>query len=214
VTIPGGVPPQLLSDWKAAEERLYPVVMVRPDLYERSIRLVRVVADELAGCLDLPALVEAWGTAAEIVNRTAEENGLDLEELDAGLVAGAAFSMRYREMASAVARAERLGRIRAAAEAGEAWVRVEEIGSKETAGLMPWTWTEMHVPTGAGLRQTLEADPTTGAPRYSLEVVPLDPATGDRLPTPPDVVAVEESFDNPAEWRAAVEHRRAQIDRR
>jgi len=33
VTIPGGIPPQLLSDWKSAEERLYPVVMVRPDLY-------------------------------------------------------------------------------------------------------------------------------------------------------------------------------------
>jgi len=214
VTNPRGVPPQLLSDWKAAEERLYPVVMVRPDLYERSIRLVRVVADELARCLDLPALVEAWGMAAELVHRAAEESGLDLEGLDAGLVAGAAFSLRYREMAGAVARAERLGRIRAAAEAGEAWVRVEEIGSREAAGLMPWTWTEMHVPSGAGLRQTLEADPTTGAPRYSLEVVPLDPATGDRLPTPPDVIAVEESFDDPAEWMAAVERKRALIDGR
>ncbi len=190
------------------------MVMVRPHLYERSIRMVRVVADELAGCLDLPALVEAWGTAAERVHRAAGEAGLDLEGLDAGLVAGAAFSMRYREMAGAVARAERLGRIRAAVEAGEAWVRVEEIGSKETAGLMPWTWTEMHVPSGAGLRQTLEADPTTGAPRYSLEVVPLDPATGDRLPTPPDVIAVEESFDNQAEWIAAVERKRALIDGR
>ena len=46
MTIPGGVPPQLLSDWKAAEERLYPVVMVRPDLYERAVRMVRVVAVE------------------------------------------------------------------------------------------------------------------------------------------------------------------------
>ena len=214
MTIPGGVPPQLLSDWMSAEERLYPVVMVRPDLYERSVRLVRVVADELAGCLDLAALVQAWSTAADIVHRAAGEAGLDLEGLDAGLVAGAAFSLRYREMAGAVARAERLGRIRAAAEAGEAWVRVEEIGSRETAGLVPWSWTEMHVPSGAGLRQTLEADPTTGAPRYSLEVVPLDPATGDRLPTPPDVVAVEEEFDDSAEWIAAVERKRAAIERR
>jgi hypothetical protein len=214
VTIPGGVPPQLLSDWKAAEERLYPVVMVRPDLYERSVRLVRVVADELAGCLDLAALVKAWGTAAEIVHRAAGEAGLDLEGLDAGLVAGAAFSLRYREMAGAVARAERLGRSQAAADAGEAWVRVEEIGSRETAGLMPWTWTEMHVPSGAGLRQTLEADPTSGAPRYSLEVVPLDPTTGDRLPTPADVVAVEESFDDGTAWIAAVERKKAQIEGR
>jgi hypothetical protein len=80
--------------------------------------------------------------------------------------------------------------------------------------MVPWSWIEMHVPTGAGLRQTLEADPSTGAPRYSLEVVPLDPATGDRLVTPPDIVAVEESFDDPAEWMVAVETRRAQIEGR
>jgi hypothetical protein len=214
VTIPGGVPPQLLSDWKSAEERLYPVVMVRPDLYERSIRMVRATADELAGCLDVAALVQAWAGAAEIVHRAATEAGLDLEGLDAGLVAGAAFSMRYRELAAGAARSERLARIRAAAEAGEAWVRVEEIGSKETAGMVPWTWVEMHVPTGAGLRQTLEADPTTGTPLYSLEVVPLDPATGDRLPVPADVVTVEESFNDPAAWMAAVEARRAQIEGR
>jgi hypothetical protein len=211
VTIPGSVPPQLLSDWKSAEERLYPVVMVRPDLYERSIRMVRATADELAGCLDVGALVNAWGGAAEIVHRAATEAGFDLEGLDAGLIAGAAFSMKYRELAAAASRAERLQRIRIAAEAGEPWVRVEEIGSEETAGMVPWTWVEMHVPTGAGLRQTLEADPMTGAPLYSLEVVPLDPATGDRLPVPPDVVSVEE-FNDPTEWMAAVEAKRGQIE--
>ena len=140
MTIPGGVPPKLLSDWKAAEERLYPVVMVRPDLYERSVRMVRAVADELTACLGLPALVEAWESAAEIVHRAATEAGLDLEGLDAGLLAGAGFSMRYRELATAASRTERLDRIRAAADAGEAWVRVEEIGSRETAGMVPWTW--------------------------------------------------------------------------
>lgn len=212
MTIPGGIPPQLLSDWKAAEERLYPVVMVRPDLYERAVRMVRVVTDELAGCLDLPALVAAWPGAAETVHRSVTTAGLDLDGLDAGLIAGAAFSMRYRELAGAVARNERLARIQAAAAAGEAWVRVEEIGSRETAGMMPWSWIEMHVPSGAGLRQTLEADPATGAPRYSLEIVPLDPATGDRRPVPPDVAAVEESFDDPTEWISAVEAKRAQIE--
>lgn len=213
MTIPGGVPPKLLSDWKSAEERLYPVVMVRPDLYERSVRMVRAVTDELAGCLDLAALVEAWDSAAEIVHRAATETGLDLDGLDAGLLAGAGFSMRYRELATAAFRSERLGRIRVAAEAGEAWVRVEEIGSRETAGMVPWTWVEMHVASGAGLRQTLEADPMTGAPRYSVELVPLDPATGDPLPVPPDVVAVVESFDDPTEWMAAVESKRTRIER-
>jgi hypothetical protein len=213
VTIPGGIPPKLLSDWKAAEERLYPVVMVRPDLYGRSVRMVRAVADELTGCLDLPELAKAWDSAADIVHRAATDAGLDLEGLDAGLLAGAGFSMRYRELATAASRSERLNRIRAAADAGEAWVRVDEIGSRETAGMVPWTWVEMHVASGAGLRQTLEADPMTGAPRYSLEVVPLDPATGDPLPVPPDVAAATETFDEPADWMAAVEAKRAQIER-
>jgi hypothetical protein len=214
VTIPGGVPPQLLSDWRTAEERLYPVVMVRPDIYERAVRMVRTVADELAGCLDLSALAGAWDGAAGIVHRAAGDAGLDLEGLDAGLIAGAAFSMRYRELAGQAARAERLARIQAAAEAGEGWVRVEEIGSRETAGMVPWSWIEMHVRSGAGVRQTVEADPSTGAPLYSLEVVPLDPATGDRLAAPPDVISVQESFDDPTEWIAAVEAKRAQIDGR
>ena len=212
MTIPGGIPPQVLSDWKAAEERLYPVVMVRPDLYERAVRMVRAVTDELAGCGDLAALVEAWESAAEIVHRAATDAGLDLEGLDAGLLAGAGFSMRYRELAVGASRNERLDRIRAAAEAGEGWVRVEEIGSRETAGMMPWSWVEMHVGSGAGLRQTMEADPTTGAPVYSLEVVPLDPATGDYLPVPTDVVSVIETFSDPTEWMGAVESKRAQIE--
>jgi hypothetical protein len=214
VTISGGIPPQVLSDWKAAEERLYPIVMVRPDLYERSVRLVRVVADDLAGCGDLPALVEAWGGAAEIVHRAATDADLDLEGIDAGLIAGAGFSMRYRELAAGLALTERLNRIQAARDAGEAWVRVEEIGSRETAGMMPWTWVEMHVASGAGLRQTLEADQTTGAPRYSLEVIPLDPTTGDRLQVPADIVSAEESFDDPTEWKEAVEAKRVQIEGR
>lgn len=212
MTIPGGIPPKLLSDWKSAEERLYPVVMVRPDLYERSVRVVRAVTDELAGCGDLAALAEAWDSAADIVHRAATDTGLDLEGLDAGLLAGAGFSMRYRELAVDASRNERLDRIRAAAEAGEGWVRVEEIGSRETAGMMPWSWVEMHVGSGAGLRQTMEADPMTGAPAYSLEVVPLDPATGDFLPVPTDVVSVVETFSNPTEWMAAVEAKRAQIE--
>ena len=47
-----------------------------------------------------------------------------------------------------------------------------------------------------------------------LEVVPLDPATCDHLPTPADVVTVQESFDDPTEWITAVEAKRAQIEGR
>ncbi len=210
MTSPGEVPPEVLREWQSAEERLYPVVMVRPDLYERAVELVRAVADELRSCTELSALVKAWREAAQIVYRAATEEGLDLTGLDAGLVAGAAFSLRYRELAWPAAREQRSARVREAVERGEEWVRVQETGSMETAGMVPWSWVEMHVPSGAGLRQTIEADPDTGAARFRLERVALDSATGLPLGEADDL-GVEESFEDRAEWTAAVDALRREI---
>lgn len=211
MTIPGNVPPQVLSEWASAEERLYPVVMVRPDLYQRAVELVRQVADALASCADIPALVEAWPEAADIVYRTSSLALLPLADLDVNLLAGAAFSMRYRELAGPAARAERLARLAEAAERGEGWVLVSEMGSPATAAMVPWVRLEMHVPSGVGLRQTVEADPDSGAARFGLEVVHLDPATGDQL-GPVEEVAVEESFTNRSEWLAAVDAHRRKVE--
>lgn len=222
MTIPGpggappptpGLPPGLLAEWVAAEDRLYPVVLVRPDIYERSVELVRKVADELGSCTAPAALAQAWHHAADIVFRVSSEQLLPLGDLDAGLVAGAAFALRYRELAWPAVRQDRLDRVRAAAEAGDTWVLVDQSGSIETAGVVPYTWVEMHVPTGAGLRQTIEADPETSAPRYRLEEVQLDPATGDPAAPEPSV-GVEESFSERAEWSAAVEAKRRELEGR
>lgn len=210
MTIPAGVPAEVLSQWSSAEERLYPVIMTRPDLYQRAVELVRKVADELGSCRDLAALVEAWPDAADIVYRASSLALMPLAELDINLVGGAGFSMRYRELAGPAARAERLARLAAAAEAGDTWVLVSETGSLGSPGV-PWVRLEMHVPTGTGLSQMVEADPQTGAARFGLEIVQLDPATGDRL-EPVEDIAAEESFDNRAEWTAAVEARRRQLE--
>ena len=211
MTIPSGVPAELLSTWSSAEERLYPVIMLRPDLYQRAVELVRKVADELGSCGDLRALVAAWPDATDIVYRASALGLLPLADLDVNLVAGAGFSMRYRELAGPAERADRLARVAAAAGDGDAWVLVSETGSAASAGYVPWVRVEMHVPTGAGLSQTVEADPTTGLPRFRLEVVRLDPATGDRL-DPVDDLAMEESFEDRAEWTAAIEAQRRQIE--
>ncbi|MGH9034536.1 MAG: hypothetical protein ACRD0O_02135 [Acidimicrobiia bacterium] len=210
MTIPAGVPAELLSQWSSAEERLYPVIMTRPDLYQRAVELVRKVADELGSCADLAALVEAWPDASDIVYRASSLALMPLAELDITLVAGAGFSMRYRELAMPAARAERLARLAAAASAGDTWVLVSETGSLGSAGV-PWVRLEMHVPTGAGLSQTVEADPDTGAAQFRLEVVRLNPTTGDQL-GPDDDIAAEESFDDRAEWMAAVEARRRELE--
>lgn len=218
MTIPGGTMggeprPAALGEWRAAEERLYPVVMLRPDLYERAIRLVRGVADELAAHGDVASLVAAWADAAEIVYRVSSLTLQPLEELDAGLVAGAGFSLRYREIAVDAARNDRIERVREAAAAGTAWVKVDEIGRLESAAVVPYTWVEMHVPTGLALRQTIEADVDTGAARFRLEIVRLDPLTGDPAGLADDL-AVEETFDNRAEWSAAVDTHRRDIEGR
>jgi hypothetical protein len=211
MTIPGGVPAEVLSQWSSAEERLYPVIMTRPDLYERAVELVRKVADELGSCADLAALVEAWPDATDIVYRASALALLPIADLEINLLAGAGFSVRYRELAGPAARAERLARLAAAAEAGDTWVLVSETGSPASAAITPWVRLEMHVPTGAGLSQTVEADQQTGAARFGLEVVRLDPATGDRL-SPADEIATEESFGDRAEWTAAIEAQRRQLE--
>jgi hypothetical protein len=212
MTIPVGVPPEVLTQWSAAEERLYPVILTRPDLYERAVELVRKVADELGTCTDLAALVEAWPDAADIVYRASSLALMPLADLDINLVGGAGFSMRYRELAGPAARAERLARLAAAAEAGDTWVMVSEEGSLGSAGFVPWVRLEMHVPTGAGVSQTVEADPETGAARFGLEVVRLDPATGDRLGPATDDLFMEESFDDRAEFTAALEALRRRLE--
>ena len=211
MTIPGGVPAELLSEWGSAEQRLYPIIMLRPDLYQRAVELVRKVADELGSCGDLPSLVKAWPDATDIVYRASSVALLPLADLDIKLVAGAGFSMRYRELAGPAERTDRLARVAAAVAEGGGWVLVSEMGTPGSATLVPWVRLEMHVPSGTGLSQTVEADPQTGAAQFRVEILRLDPTTGERL-EPDGELAMEESFDDRAEWLAAIEAHRGQIE--
>src|SRR4029453_11800835 len=117
----GDVPAELAQRWQAAEERLYPVVMVRPDLYERSIELVRSIADELRGVTTMAALVEAFGDAAEIAARVIERESLAGDNIDLRLATSAAFGLRHGEMVGELARVRAMERIQAARERGDSW---------------------------------------------------------------------------------------------
>ena len=209
---PGGdSAPAALAEWRAAEERLYPIVMTRPDLYERAVQLVRQVADELMVHRDVASLVAAWPEAADVVARAASLALMSLDGLDGGLVAGSAFSLRYRELAVDEARTRRLARIEAAAAQGGGWVEVERMGSPDTAGMVPHSWVEMHVPSGTALRQTIEADPDSGTARFRVEIERRDPTTGERVEAEGGP-AVEETFEDREEWVAAVGSRRREIE--
>jgi hypothetical protein len=91
----------MLYRWFQAEERLYPVAMVMPERYEAVVRLVGRVAEQLrASCPDLPSLVAADGEAVEIAKRLASFDPATAADLDMHLIAGAACSIRYRELAA------------------------------------------------------------------------------------------------------------------
>lgn len=97
------VPADVLFRWFQAEERLYPVAMVMPERYEAVVRLVGRVSEQLrATCPDLATLVQTDrdGEVAEMTKRLMISDPMMASDLDVGLVAGAACSIRYRELAA------------------------------------------------------------------------------------------------------------------
>jgi hypothetical protein len=83
--------------WQAAEDRLYPLVMVDPALYEAALTLVREIADVLrAQCFTVGALVEA--DAAEVLARCPAAPAVAALGLDPGGVFDAARACRWREL--------------------------------------------------------------------------------------------------------------------
>ena len=101
------VPGDVLMRWFQAEERLYPVAMVMPERYESAVRLVGRLAEQLrASSPDLAALVQA-DKDKEVVamaKRVVEYDPQMATDLDLSLVAEAACSIRYRELAANRAR--------------------------------------------------------------------------------------------------------------
>jgi hypothetical protein len=95
------VPREMLGRWFRAEERLYPVAMVMPERYETVVRLVGRVAEQLrASCSDLASLVAADAEATEMARRVASFDPETAADIDLSLIGGAAFSIRYRELAA------------------------------------------------------------------------------------------------------------------
>ena len=198
----------LIGRWQVAEERLYPIVMVRPEAYERYLRLVRVIADELRDVRTIDELADAFDRAAGFAGRAVERVGLATHDLDLDLAAEAAFGLRYREVARETARAEALRRIEDARERGDPWVVVIEHG---VPGTVLYRRLEMHEPTGRGMELSVEAEADTGDVRYVIQALRLDPRTGDRLvvegepPVRTTAATVEEWEREAVELRARLE---------
>lgn len=107
--------------WQEAEGRLYPVINLRPDLYERSVGVVRALADHLGDVPDLVALRDGFRASSAVEDLMAA--GVDVialpKEIDPDLVRGAAYQIRSRELAQQSARDDARRRIAEARSAGQ-----------------------------------------------------------------------------------------------
>jgi hypothetical protein len=195
-------PSEVIRRWRQGEERLYPVVTVRPDLYETCIGLVRRIADHLGRVPDLDALTTTYRTTTR--DDDLAEADVDLSEVppevDLDLVRDAAYQVRARELEAraAVERAQRT--IDRARSAGEPTVTIWSEGEREL--WPPYRRVEMSLATGRAISATTDLDPERMLPRFAVEALQLDPGTGEALDRPP--LHPREEFTDPEAWRAAI----------
>ncbi|MGH2678820.1 MAG: hypothetical protein ACRDHB_10740 [Actinomycetota bacterium] len=177
--------------------------MAQPEVVAGSMRLVRAVADDLTSVRSVEELAEAWGRATELAEAAAQGLGMETEAAaDLELVAGAAFALRYRELAVEAGRRETSRRIEEARTAGREWVVLEEAGVAEAPFPQPYRRLEMRLADGFGLLLTAELDPDSGGIVHAIEGLQLDPSSGDA--TGSGEPARRELAD-PGEWRRAAE---------
>lgn len=194
-----GVPARLLRSWDAAEAQLFPLIMARPDAYERSLSLVQLLLAWLrSSCPDVQALLAQAARGDTIL---ADAGGLRSDhaapgaggrsaapDVSAGLrldlIAAAACAMRYRELASASAAARRLDAVMRARDQGAAWAVVEETGDQARAPYLPYQRVEAHVPTGRAVIISIEPDETLVNAVWRLDEADIDLASGRLIPGP------------------------------
>jgi hypothetical protein len=199
-----------ISTWEEAERRLYPSMMTQPDAVAGLLHLIRTVADRLERADTVEALAEAWSAAPQIVGAAAEMEGIDRGSFDQGIVAGAAFALRYRELMAHTERRDRRRRIDEARAHGDAWVVLDEAGVAEAPFPTPYRRVEMRLSDGYGLRSTAELDPDSGGIVHAVEELWLDPASGEMAGG--DGEASRRAFTDPAAWRREVDDRRRRTD--
>ena len=191
------VPAAVLRSWDQAEARLFPLVMARPDLYERALRQVSVLAAQLREtCPDMPALLAEHERGAAL----AGDLPPDLAGVSPDVLAGAACARRYRELVTAQVAQRRLAALGQARDEGLVWAVVEESGDEARAPFVPYQRVEAHVPSGRALIISIEPDETLVGAVRRLDAGELDLATGglqvgEPLGSYPDAAALTEALD-------------------
>ncbi|MEU8246291.1 hypothetical protein [Nonomuraea sp. NPDC048916] len=170
---------ELVRTWNAAADRAFSVAVHQPDVYLRTTRLVAAVVRELRERgRGAEPLVEAWREHRELVRRVADSSDLlTLDGLDVDEVAGAAFTMRYREVLEEITLDDRLAALaEAAPDAG--WLVLEESGYRPGDPFVPYRRLEVEPATGRALLVTTRPNETFTACVHTVERGHIDLETG------------------------------------
>ena len=90
----------LLAQWRSAEAKLYPMVVVNPHQYEANLELVWAVTNDLSDVRTIDDLVTAYESGNDRLAVAVEGLGVSAPPPDIGpLLIDAAFQGRYRDLA-------------------------------------------------------------------------------------------------------------------
>ncbi len=190
---------EAVTRWRESENRLYPVVTVRPELYEAAIGVVRSLADHLEGIPDRDALITSYLTSTSTADLDAA--GIDRAaispELEVEVLRDAAYQVRSRELTQRASQEETTRAIERARKAGESTAVVWKNGTDEHRP--PYRQVEMSLATGFAVAVSTEYNPDTMQPLFVLEGFQLDPDTAAGA----EMLAPRREFHDPEAWRAA-----------
>jgi hypothetical protein len=175
------VPAEILRAWDEAEARLFPLVMSRPEAYQRALLLIGEVLERLRSTADdIPALLaESARGAALAAQATGGPDDRDfLTGIRLDLISAAACATRYRELRATLAGRERAAALAGARARGESWAVVEESGDQARAPYLPYHRVEAHVPSGRAVIISIEPDETLSRAVWRLDEAALDLPTG------------------------------------
>jgi hypothetical protein len=199
----------LLAQWRSAESKLYPMVVVNPHQYEANLVLVRAMTDDLSDVATPEDLVAAYENGSDLLAAAVERVGATEPRADIGpLLIDAAFQGRYRDLAGEQQQAEAARRI-AEVGTGSAWVLLAE-SADDASAATGFRRIEMHLPDGLGVHSYIDIDPSTFLPLYWIETLQLDPATGEF--TDKDARPERREFTDRAEWLDALAALKANAD--
>jgi len=195
---------EAVAAWRRAEARVYPSVMVNAALYEQYLNTVRLIAEELGDVRTEDDLVVAWQERRDIALEVVSRSAPSLRSfMDLGAVRDAAFAHRHRQITRDQGKEIARQRLEQARRDQAEWVLLFEdvtpLGSQRL---------EMHVRTGRALHTSSKTELDSPIPKFELEVVQLDPATGawlvDQAPLMP-----ARTYHSHEEWEARIAQVRA-----